>query len=365
MKVSKLNSLALHYSLYLLLALLFTEVFFYQGILNKYLGVQPYILVGIFAVWKLVSRFIFKAKSNQSIFKYGLLYVAPVMAVAVTVLDIAERIQYQNVIFSHFHIHPTAFVTYYLFFICLILLDFDAEILKKNAKKVFFIAPILFYPIVLLRFYNPSLNEVIKSENSVIELAQFTLFLLSAFFSYQLFKKSKTRSKNAKKFVTFIFLGLVLFFAVVAMEEISWGQKLFELEVPEHLAKHNTQSELNIHNNKQVIGKIYYLYAMLSFYGSFFWIIPETIPVVGRFLKSIHIAPFVIPWYLSSYFYVNFLYIVIRFNQRHPVVENAIQKALSVGTIWEWEEYSETFLAVGLFLFVYLLYKSYSEKGSN
>jgi hypothetical protein len=40
--------------------------------------------------------------------------------------------------------------------------------------------------------------------------------------------------------------ALVMFFG--AGEEISWGQRLFDLETPELLKEHNRQSEMNLHN---------------------------------------------------------------------------------------------------------------------
>jgi hypothetical protein len=59
-----------------------------------------------------------------------------------------------------------------------------------------------------------------------------------------------------------LFLAFLFFFG--AMEEISWGQRIFGVQSPEWFLEHNRQSELNIHNlilygvniNRLVFGKI-------------------------------------------------------------------------------------------------------------
>jgi hypothetical protein len=57
-------------------------------------------------------------------------------------------------------------------------------------------------------------------------------------------------SRSARRRVVFALIALAAFF--IAGEEISWGQRMFGLEVPEPILRHNQQSELTIHNLEQV-----------------------------------------------------------------------------------------------------------------
>lgn len=41
---------------------------------------------------------------------------------------------------------------------------------------------------------------------------------------------------------------LVIGALVMAMEEISWGQRVFHIDTPDFFQRHSTQNELNFHN---------------------------------------------------------------------------------------------------------------------
>jgi len=61
--------------------------------------------------------------------------------------------------------------------------------------------------------------------------------------------KSFREMKNGMKFKKeILFLLLGLFFIYVAGEEISWGQRIFNIPTSDFLMKYNAQQELNSHN---------------------------------------------------------------------------------------------------------------------
>lgn len=62
----------------------------------------------------------------------------------------------------------------------------------------------------------------------------------------------KYRSKGTGFFIISVVAGLVLF--VGAGEEISWGQRILEIESSDYFLQNNTQGETNIHNLK--IGEV-------------------------------------------------------------------------------------------------------------
>ena len=88
------------------------------------------------------------------------------------------------------------------------------------------------------------------------------VFLLTA--GYFTLKRGLKAFKNKKNYVflTAMVIGLVCFFG--SGEEISWGQRLFNIETGETFKELNTQGETNLHNlkingvsiNKLVFGKL-------------------------------------------------------------------------------------------------------------
>ena len=62
-------------------------------------------------------------------------------------------------------------------------------------------------------------------------------------------------------------VALALFCFVVAMEEISWGQRLLGLRPPQYFLGHNYQQELNAHNLLPTIARKLAMSAVLAGYG--------------------------------------------------------------------------------------------------
>jgi hypothetical protein len=82
-------------------------------------------------------------------------------------------------------------------------------------------------------------------EDHLVEWLQFfCLFLASIYFGLTVLKKV-----GVLRFF-YILAALCSFF--LAMEEISWGQRLFNIETPEALKAINAQNEITIHNLESV-----------------------------------------------------------------------------------------------------------------
>lgn len=77
-------------------------------------------------------------------------------------------------------------------------------------------------------------------------------------------------------FLLFTFLfGLFIFFA--AGEEISWGQRILNIETPEYFEKHNMQKETNFHNlviNGVRINRIFFSFFLIGALSIYLIIIP-------------------------------------------------------------------------------------------
>lgn len=70
-----------------------------------------------------------------------------------------------------------------------------------------------------------------------------------------------------------IFAVLYLFaagvFFVIAMEEISWGQRFLDLESPEFFVEHNSQGEITLHNLYDAAPFTHKGFILIGFLGAF------------------------------------------------------------------------------------------------
>lgn len=82
-------------------------------------------------------------------------------------------------------------------------------------------------------------KRLLGSEDGAFETAGAIFFLLSSIIFFITFIKNK---KN----IFFILLSVL--FLVAFLEEISWGQRIFNVTTPEYIKEINMQGEMNIHN---------------------------------------------------------------------------------------------------------------------
>jgi len=104
------------------------------------------------------------------------------------------------------------------------------------------------------------LNYYVK-EDGLIENGTALIFFVAA--AWLILRLWKTRSGKGKWYVMTSLL-IIMAALFVAGEEISWGQRVFNIDTPEYLAERNAQSELNLHNlvvgdvkiNKLIFGQL-------------------------------------------------------------------------------------------------------------
>ena len=108
---------------------------------------------------------------------------------------------------------------------------------------------LLFVVAALLNEYSESLYYLSVQEDELLEWATFWGFMVAAaiYFSsaYRQFKAEQF--KFGLQMPWFVF-GLGLFCLLVAMEEISWGQRILGYRAPDYFLEQNFQQELNLHN---------------------------------------------------------------------------------------------------------------------
>jgi hypothetical protein len=104
------------------------------------------------------------------------------------------------------------------------------------------------------------------------------------------------------------FVLFALFLFALAMEEISWGERLFRIPIPDIIRQNNYQGELNLHNLEYLewhtvllqVGIIVWI-AILPILASQFSIVRKCIEKIGIPIVSIHLLPVFI---LSLYLYL-------------------------------------------------------------
>lgn len=88
-------------------------------------------------------------------------------------------------------------------------------------------------------------NGVITREDGIVEYGTaIFLFLIAVLCLYRFFTLGKSKSLPWKIGV----LGFALLFIFGAGEEISWGQRIFNIESSEYFLENNAQQETNLHN---------------------------------------------------------------------------------------------------------------------
>jgi hypothetical protein len=139
------------------------------------------------------------------------------------------------------------------------------------------VVSIVAYGLILLR-QDPRAFAIWIREDGLAEWLTFFLLLGMSIYSFSVssnFNQSR-ETRGARN--VWLFMGALFLFG--AMEEISWGQRIFGIQSPEWFLKHNAQLETNIHNlvlwgvklNKLIFAKglgicvVFYLFVVPSFY---------------------------------------------------------------------------------------------------
>ena len=105
-----------------------------------------------------------------------------------------------------------------------------------------------------LLVYDPALFFVLGNEDHVVEwLSAGLLFAAAGCLAYPLVRAGPKQRPQA------VILGLfAAAFMLIALEEVSWFQRVFDLEAPGFLLAANQQAELNLHNLHSNLAELLY-----------------------------------------------------------------------------------------------------------
>ncbi len=149
-----------------------------------------------------------------------------------------------------------------------------------------------------------NIDDTIFKEDGFFENMTILLVLISSSIFFYLGIYYKAIEKKI-----FLLLFSILLF-LFAMEEISWGQLIFDLQTPETLRKINYQNEINVHNIyiNSYISVIYYMFFL--FVSSLFLFRDKYVDLLAKN----KITKIISEMYPSiQFFYAGFIYLFIAF----------------------------------------------------
>lgn len=223
--------------------------------------------------------------------------------------------------------------------------------LLKDYKLFIFVLPIFLILASLLLFMRRfDLFLFFEAEDSVVETSQVILIFSSSILSFV-----ASRLYASKKILSMLLLVAAIGFFFIFGEEISWGQRIFNIETPAEYAELNTQGEITLHNYGPLFGLVYWGYAGIGLIGATAWTIKKYLRKHrNTIIKQLGVL---IPeWQYFFYFLTAFLY-SLEVHILNPRAGRATGNAL-------WEEPMELLLFIGitLFLIELVIRKKYNVK---
>ncbi len=215
---------------------------------------------------------------------------------------------------------------------------------------VFFIILLVSHKFLLGPFNEDYINFI--REDGPVEYATAVFFFLSFVFSVVI-ARNFIKSKNIL-FGTLYFL-LAGCFLFVALEEISWGQRIFNFETPEFFSE-NVQNETDFHRLPIIQTILYYLYLMVGFLGAFLWMLLPKTQKYKSFKKFFVPKRFLMFYFLPVILFSGMMGL-------RPYLLTSFQVQVSNFFTWFDHEIVELLFSAGIFLFLLSIIKrSYTSQ---
>lgn len=180
----------------------------------------------------------------------------------------------------------------------------EFEILSKKPNKIelVLITSVLIFGfyIVAISFTNVNLYTFLIREDGIIENISAILWGL-AFIISSIHLTKKIRKKTHVWYYYIPDMILIAFFFICLGEEISWGQRIFEIRTPELLKTVNVQNEITLHNigSISVFSNIFFLLTIL-----FYLVFPFLISKYYNLRIIAHFFDLPIPTINASYIFI-------------------------------------------------------------
>ena len=166
---------------------------------------------------------------------------------------------------------------------------------------------------VFLFYYSNSVYNLLVAEDGIIEYLT-AIFLLSI--SIFLIKKLL----EMKDIISVSNFGIIMFSIIFFFgfgEEISWGQRIFNIETPPFFSENNLQSETNIHNlmiGGVKLNKLIFTNGLFFIFSFYFLAIPYLYTKSNNVKSLINRFSIVIPKYSQSVIFISSTIIIYIFD---------------------------------------------------
>lgn len=210
-------------------------------------------------------------------------------------------------------------------------------------KNIFIAFPVFLYLYTIyLRFYDIESFQSIAGEDTLFENIQAVLWISTALVFLLAYIYSQRYKKQAwVKIVLIVFTIISIFWAG---EEISWGQRIFDIETIDTLKESNFQGENTLHNTGFIAHILNPTFLISGFVGVFLIYTQDS--TVKKYKKVKGLELFKIPPLLTSYFsllfFVYFIYLLIRPLELSAYTSNIDTKEL---------ETAELLLSISVFVY--------------
>ncbi|MCZ8313984.1 hypothetical protein [Phreatobacter sp.] len=213
-------------------------------------------------------------------------------------------------------------------------------------RTVFLVAGLVFGLLLALKIASPDTYHRFIQEDGALETIQAAAYFLAALLAWRV---AATRSGPSSGLIRFAYLALACGLLFVAIEEISWGQRLFDIATPEWFRRHSSQNEINIHNLYPVQRVLHPIYIAVGLVGGLSWLARP----LGLADRSAFIREVATQWYTSAYFLIcSLIYIGLELakslSDRYGI---AVLRPGDV-IVWRDQEVGETMLAMGFLMFL-------------
>ncbi|PCJ19720.1 MAG: hypothetical protein COB04_05275 [Gammaproteobacteria bacterium] len=167
-------------------------------------------------------------------------------------------------------------------------------------KHLIFLFPVVLFLIFLgVKLISPAFYVDLIKEDSFIEYLQAFIYFSASIITFLVVVRFFRNSKYSHG-VLYAVLSVGLLF--IALEEISWGQRIFDIPNTEYFEEHNFQREISIHNLNTIQPILHGIYMLVGAYGAFAWLF-----VSRKKTNKLRLAVYITPeWFISSYFFFTF-----------------------------------------------------------
>jgi hypothetical protein len=188
---------------------------------------------------------------------------------------------------------------------------------------------------VIFLFLPDEALDNLTEEDHFIEWAGTLCMLAASIIFFITFLKDKKGNDfyffNTKKNLFFLLLAILFFFGFG--EELSWGQRIFNVQSPELIKEINVQGETNIHNLSIFSGLLDFNRLFNYFWISFCLIVPvlnRKWSPAEKFFNKINLP--IVPVWLGIFFLISYcIFLVFKYSMPHllPYLSEVKETSLS------------------------------------